>query len=130
MKFNVHHHAFLTNDILKSVSELGALGFELDGSIVHINEQKVSVCFLINFENIRYELVMPDRDNHSLINLIKKGISLYHIGYIVDSIKDSTKSLNKKGFIKINEFKSEAFNNNKCAFFMSRSNSLIELIEK
>tara|TARA_B100000787_G_scaffold110384_1_gene82136 strand:- start:941 stop:1333 length:393 start_codon:yes stop_codon:yes gene_type:complete len=130
MNFEIHHFAYLTENIDLSVKEMNSFGFELEGPIFEISAQKVSVCFLKNSNNIRYELVRPFDDNISLKRLIAKGVTLYHTGYSVRSIKESANYLRDKGFYQVNMFTSEAFNGNKCAFFISSTNNLIELIEQ
>jgi hypothetical protein len=129
MIFTIHHFAYLTNNIDISIEELKVLGFEQESVVSWISTQKVSVCFLINQDNIRYELVQPAEDNTSLQKLISNGITLYHTGYLVASFQESADYLIEKGYFQINNFKSEAFKNKTCAFFVSRSKKLIELIE-
>jgi len=129
MNFEIHHFAYLTEDIELSIKEMNSLGFELEGPIFDIIAQKVSVCFMKNSNNIRYELVKPNADNHSLKRMILNGITLYHTGYLVHSISESANYLIDRGFFQVNSFFSEAFNGNKCSFFISPSKNLIELIE-
>ena len=129
MIFAIHHFAYLTKNIDISIEELKALGFKQESVVSWIRAQKVSVCFLINQENIRYELVQPSEDNTSLQKLLSNGITLYHTGYLVASFQESADYLIDKGYFQINKFQSEAFNNKTCAFFVSRSKILIEIIE-
>jgi|TARA_B110000208_G_C11677118_1_gene397357 hypothetical protein len=129
MNFEIHHFAYLTQDIELSVKEMNSLGFKQEGPVFDIIAQKVSVCFMKNSNNIRYELVKPFDNNKSLKRLISNGITLYHTGYLVHSISESANYLIDRGFFQVNTFSSEAFNGNKCSFFISPSNNLIELIE-
>lgn len=129
MNFEIHHFAYLTENIELSIKEMSSLGFELEGPIYDITAQKVSVCFMKNSNNIRYELVKPNADNQSLKKMISNGITLYHTGYLVRSINMSANYLIERGFFQVNKFSSEAFNGKKCSFFISPSKNLIELIE-
>jgi hypothetical protein len=130
MNFEIHHFAYLTDNMDFSIKEFNSLGFDLEGPIFDISSQKVNVCFLKNSNNIRYELVMPYKDNSTLNKLILSGVKLYHVGYIVSSIELVSSYLISEGYYQINTFNSEAFSGNKCAFYISSSKNLIELIER
>jgi hypothetical protein len=130
MDFEIHHFAYLTDNIEFSVNEMSAIGFTLDSPIYDIISQKVRVCFLRNSKNICYELVEPSTENVSLKRLISNGVTIYHTGYLVSSIEASANYLKGKGFYLVSIFHSEAFDGRRCAFFVSRSKNLIELIER
>ncbi|MDA8769754.1 VOC family protein [Schleiferiaceae bacterium] len=130
MNFDIHHIAYLTENIESAVNEMSALGFTLESPIYDIISQKVRVCFLRNKENICYELVEPYVENFTLRRLISNGVTIYHTGYLVSSIEGAKDYLKEKGFYLVSIFHSEAFDERRCAFFVSRSKNLIELIEK
>lgn len=130
MNFDIHHFGYLTENIESTVNEMSAVGFTLESSIYDINSQKVRVCFLRNKENICYELVEPDHENVTLKRLISNGVTFYHTGYLVTSIEAATDYLEEKGFYLVSIFHSEAFNGRRCAFYLTKSKNLIELIEK
>jgi len=130
MNFEIHHFAYLTENIDFTVNEMSAIGFSLDSPIYNIISQKVRVCFLRNKQNICYEIVEPSDDNFTLKKLISNGITIYHTGYLVTSIDRTTEFLKEKGFYLVSIFNSEAFDGKRCAFFVSKSRNLIELIEK
>ena len=130
MRFDIHHFAYLTENIEFVVNEMSAIGFTLESPIYDIISQKVRVCFLRNKENICYELVEPYEENSSLKRLISNGVTIYHTGYLVSSIEAATDYLKEKEFYLVSIFHSDAFNGRRCAFFVTRSKNLIELIER
>jgi 4-hydroxyphenylpyruvate dioxygenase-like putative hemolysin len=130
INFEIDHIAFLTENIEFSVVEMNALGFTLESPIFDIIAQKVRVCFLRNKYNIRYELVEPYDSNLTLKKLFASGVTIYHTAYLVISIENTTNYLKEHGFYMVNIFKSDAFDGRRCAFFVSKSKILIELIEK
>lgn len=129
MNFKVHHIAFLTSSIEKSILENEFFGFMVENKIHSIKTQEVNVCFLLNDNGVRYELVQPFESNITLKKMIERGTSIYHVGYEVDSIEKRSNDLFKLGYIQLNIFNSEAFDNRLCSFFISRERNLIELIE-
>jgi len=108
MRFDIHHFAYLTENIEFVVNEMSAIGFTLESPIYDIISQKVRVCFLRNKENICYELVEPYEENSSLKRLISNGVTIYHTGYLVSSIEAATDYLKEKDFYLVGTFHSEA----------------------
>jgi methylmalonyl-CoA/ethylmalonyl-CoA epimerase len=94
-----------------------------------ISSQDVKVCFLQMSTDTCLELVEPGSQNQPLAKLLNKGITYYHIGFISNTYDESVDMLINSGCRQLSEFKSEAFNGKRCAFFYHQSIRLIELIE-
>jgi hypothetical protein len=97
---------------------------------VYISSQNVNVCFIKIGQDICLELVEPATGDSPVSSLVKKGITYYHTGYLTENVETTILALEPLGYKCISKFNSEAFNNKKCAFLYSRSNMLIEVIEK
>lgn len=130
MKFKEHHHAYLTKSIELSLFDYEALGFSLVSEIYKIETQKVKVCFIKSDSEVLIELVEPEVDNLSLINLHAKGVRLYHSAFLVQDIHETIGYLESKGFFRMKIFESEAFGGRLCCFMITKDKNLIEIIEE
>ncbi len=125
-----HHIGCLTDNIKKSISTYEKMGFSAKSEIYFVSSQNVKVCF-IEIRNLFYlELIEFSKENHSLNKIFKTGNPYYHIGYQVGNIQSAISELQAQGFYLVNQFSSEAFQGNLCAFLYSPEMQLIELIEK
>jgi hypothetical protein len=61
--------------------------------------------------------------------MMKKGISFYHLAFIVLNFDERLELLQNQNFRLISVFNSEAFENRRCAFLYSPEMHLIEIIE-
>ena len=127
---NFHHLGILTKDIEGTYSRLSIdSNLEMPPTLFD-PIQKVYIVF-ITLGGIRHEIVMPAEINHSLSNLTKKKICMYHIAYEVKSIDNIGKTLRKKGFIPIDKPKPAiAFDNRLIQFFLNKDGYLMELINE
>src|SRR5262249_5475941 len=96
-----------------------------------IETQKVKLVFLQLNGHVYLELIECLEGNITLDKLRKKGTNFYHIAFSTNgtSIDTVVSNLEKDGFILINKFNSEAFNNKPCAFLYTPDMHMIELIE-
>jgi methylmalonyl-CoA/ethylmalonyl-CoA epimerase len=99
------------------------------GDNIYISEQDVTVCFVTLADDIYLELVQPAEENKSLRKLIQKGITYYHIAFVTNNFEAEFQRLVNSDHLIISRFKSEAFNNRWCAFFLTPERKLIEVIE-
>jgi len=128
MKF--HHTGCLVDDIDEAISLYKPLFGDGEASEkFYVKSQEVNVCFLPVGDDIYLELVEPLNENSPVYNLKRKGISYYHTAYLVEDIDSSIQMLLERNFKKINDFKSEAFNNKRCSYLISPHMALFELIE-
>jgi methylmalonyl-CoA/ethylmalonyl-CoA epimerase len=129
--FSLHHIGCLTKSIDESlIYYTKILPLKRSGEIITIQSQGVKVCFLSMNDSTFLELVEPSESNKTLNNLLKKGISFYHLGYLSENVEDAADFLVSKEFKLVTSFYSEAFQNKKCIFLLSPEFHLIELIQK
>jgi len=131
LKLKVHHIGCVVESIEESVQTYTQmLGFKNVSEVFHIQSQNVKVCFVEIGNNTFMEFVEPlDRDS-AVGKLLKKRHSYYHTGYLVKDFDNTLDDLCEKGAKLITQFKSEAFNNKKCAFIYTPELHMIELIEE
>jgi len=131
LQLELHHVGCVTKNINESlVYYTKVLPFKKSSEVIHIKAQKVSVCFVDMGSKVYLELVEPTNDNKSLNNLLRKGISFYHLGYFSEDVDRSADFLVSKDFRIVTSFYSEAFENKKCVFLYTPEMQLIELIQK
>lgn len=124
-----HHTGCLVEDLeIEKKYYREFLGFSV-GDNIYIREQKVTVCFVTLGTDIFLELVQPAEDNQSLRRMIQKGITYYHIAFVSDNFESEFQRLIKNDHLIVSKFRSEAFNNRWCAFFLTPDRKLIEVIE-
>ena len=131
----LHHYGFLTNDTAAWLAENELLfGKPLKVfDTVHISSQKVKITFVQQAENsVFLELIEPSDDNLHLKKMINKGITIYHAGYTVsfEYFDETVKSFEDKGAHSLPVFNSEAFENKRCVFLVTRNLGMIEIIEE
>ena len=131
----LHHYGFLTANTAAWLAENEALfgkPFKVFET-VHISSQKVRITFVLQTENaVLTELIEPLEENTHLKKMISKGITVYHTGYKVAANEFDTvlKTFENKGIHALPVFYSEAFENKRCVFLVTRNFGMIELIEQ
>jgi methylmalonyl-CoA/ethylmalonyl-CoA epimerase len=96
---------------------------------VSIASQGVRVCFVDMPGAERIELVEPI-ESGAARDLLKRGITYYHLGYIVPDFDSALASLECMNYFPLETFRSEAFHGRRCTFLMSPVRHLIEIIEQ
>jgi methylmalonyl-CoA/ethylmalonyl-CoA epimerase len=125
-----HHTGCLVYSIDNSIETYKNLfGAHSIGPKIFIKSQKVFVCFVNIGADIYIELVEPSSIDSSLFKFLNKGRDYYHKGFFVDDIEKTIIFLKNNGFILIDIFRSEAFDNKKCAFLISPLKIFFEIIE-
>lgn len=131
----LHHYGFLTADTAAWLAEnelLFGKPFKVFDT-VHISSQKVRITFVQQTENgTLTELIEPLEENTHLKKMIAKGITIYHTGYTVatNDFDITLKTFENKGIHALPVFHSEAFENKRCVFLVTRNFGMIELIEQ
>ena len=126
-----HHIGCLVSSIADFKAEnQNAWNDENYSQVYLISSQHVKVCFLQISSDTRLELVEPGSENLPLAKLLNKGTTYYHIGFVSESYDETVKKLTEANCRQLSEFRSEAFNGKRCAFFYHPSIRLIELIEE
>ena len=97
-----------------------------DSGNVFDDEQDATVCLLQTEEKPYIELVSGKR----VKDIVKRGISFYHLGYEVSNIDNAVKKLELAGGVVITGQKSARLFNLRKAVFIYLPYGLIELIEE
>jgi methylmalonyl-CoA epimerase len=127
----MHHTGCLVRSIDEALDFYRAtFGADKISPKIFVSSQKVNVCFIEIGPEVYIELV-ESADEESAVgkNMMKKGISYYHIGYMVDDFDKTMADLDELGCRHLDTFHSEAFNNKRCAFLYDTNGCLIEIIE-
>lgn len=96
---------------------------------IRIASQKVHVCFLETGSSTLIELVEPDSDNMSLVRMLDRGISFYHVGYTCKDIQEVEQQYMAAGARAVGRFASEAFEGRECVFLLTANGQMVELIQ-
>lgn len=129
--FKFHHIGLVVRDMNEAISHYALLfGRDNISEIFVLESQKVMECFVKNGTDSYIGLVSPVGTDSIVNNLIKKGISYYHIAYKVKNINDSIKILENINYKTLETFNSEAFGGKSCVFLYTPDAHLIELIEE
>ena len=127
-RLTLHHVGVLVNRI-ENAAEAYA---ELNGKVsppISIASQNVRVCFIDMGSGVAIELVEP-LENGSGKGLLKRGVTYYHLGYLVRDFDAALEALVELNYTHMSSFHSEAFEGRRCAFLMSPVLHLIEIIEQ
>ena len=131
----LHHYGFLTHNTVDWLAENELLlgnPFRVCGTI-KIRSQKVNITFLQQAAGAVFtELIEPWEDNAKLQKMIKKGITVYHTGYLAATgqFDEVLSSFQEKGIHALAPFASEAFEGKRCVFVITRNVGMIEIIEQ
>lgn len=96
---------------------------------VAVGTQNVRVCFVEIMPGAYIELVEAIGHESAIGVMLKRGISFYHAGFLVDSLDQALRSMASHNYRFLERFSSEAFGGRQCAFLMSDTMQLIEIIE-
>ncbi|KHJ37501.1 methylmalonyl-CoA epimerase [Pedobacter glucosidilyticus] len=126
----MHHVGCLVDSILTTFQSYQLLYPKAHlSTIYNIESQKVRVAFLNLGSDVLIELVEVADENSSLNKMMKKGVSFYHLAFIVLNFDERLELLQNQNFRLISVFNSEAFENRRCAFLYSPEMQLLEIIE-
>jgi hypothetical protein len=126
----MHHVGCLVDSIFNTFQSYQFLYPNAQLSTIYsIDSQKVKVAFLDLGSDVFIELVEVAEENSSLIKMMKKGVSFYHLAFIDSNFDERLDFLQNQNFRLISIFNSEAFENKRCAFLYSPEMQLIEIIE-
>jgi methylmalonyl-CoA/ethylmalonyl-CoA epimerase len=127
-----HHTGCLVKNLEESVENYKSLlpGIEVS-PIYNIASQKVRLVFLKLNEGANLELIECLEGNTTLIKMLNKGTSFYHIAFTTGgrTLDTIVSELEESGYRLISKFTSAAFENKSCAFLFSPEMHMIELIE-
>ncbi|HDL01309.1 MAG TPA: lactoylglutathione lyase [candidate division Zixibacteria bacterium] len=130
MKFD---HLGIAVKNLRSASRFysDSLGWKESSKIVFDPTQQVNVLFMTDKNGSVFELLEPNGENSPVSRFLEKRVSLYHLCYNVENLKENLNDLTQKGFYLISgPDPAVAFDNRQIAFLINRDNLIIELVEQ
>lgn len=132
MLFPLHHIGFLVPDIAVAAGDFSSrLGYVVDSEIIEDPVQTAYVQFLRQpGANNWLELVTPNGPRSKLLGALQKGGGLHHLCYEVDDMERACVHLRGRSMLMIaRPTPAVAFPGRRIAWFMDRSNFLLELLE-
>jgi hypothetical protein len=124
------HHVGCAVASIESALEFYRPLFPKISSPIAVSSQGVNVCLVETGAGIFTELVEPAAADSPVKNLVKKGFTYYHIGYVASDFDAAMALLVDLGYRPQSTFHSEAFGERRCCFFTSPVMHMIELIEE
>ena len=123
----IHHIGIACKDIeakIREITKLHSVSFCSD--ILFDKEQNAKVCLLEVNGSVPMELISGEPVN----NLLKRGLTYYHIGYSINDIYQYSRQLEEAGAIQISNPKPALLFDNKLVAFFYCTYGLIELVEE
>ncbi|MDS4068009.1 MAG: VOC family protein [Candidatus Competibacter sp.] len=132
MLFPLHHIGFLVKDVSLAASDfVSRLGYVVDSEVIEDSVQTACVQFLRQpGANNWLELIMPNGPHSKLLGALQKGGGLHHLCYEVEDIARACEHMRSRSMLMIaRPVPAVAFPGRRIAWFMDRSNFLLELLE-
>lgn len=135
----VHHVGYLTKDLDKAIKAFEQLGFYKETKIIHDQDRKINICFLISEcevynkgEGYRAELIQPTGIESPMYPLLKRYKNVpYHFCFLTKNIDITIENLVKDGYKVIQEpLAAPALENRKVCFLIGDASGIIELLEE
>lgn len=121
-----HHFGILCKDIEKTREWVKQTHSVIEESPPTFDpHQQATLCLLRCKDGLAVELIAGERFN----NLLKKGITYYHICYTVESIEETVDTLTKQGAVLFAPPKEAVLFENKRVAFLYSPMGIIELVE-
>jgi methylmalonyl-CoA/ethylmalonyl-CoA epimerase len=125
-----HHIGIACRAIEPEMKAFAALGYTLEGEQFSDPLQKIHGCFMTGM-GPRIELLAPMDESSPVTPWLKKGVKMYHYGYLVDSVESTMQEYVARRAMVVSPPKpSIAFGGRPIAFLMLPNLFLIELIER
>ena len=123
-----HHVGCAVKSIAEALPAYRPL-FPNIGEPILVVSQKVRVCFVELRPGFYLELVEPAGEDSAVNAFLRKGMSYYHTGFLVDDFDAAAAALDAQGCRGLGVFHSEAFGGRRCQFFLNPAFHLVEIIE-
>ncbi len=130
MRFN--HIGIFVNKIDLGLIELQKIiKIKKKSSLIKDKNLKVKVMFIVDRDNICYELVAPYGKNNPISKTLEKKVNiLNHLAYETKNFSNNINKLIRLGYRPITKpTKAKAFKGKKIIFLINKLNFIIELIE-
>ena len=126
----IDHIGYVTKKIEKTIASFSILGYEA-GEIVNDDTQKTRICFLRKKGEVSLELVEPYPENETMLKMLKKGTTPYHVCYTVPDVNLAFEQLQESGFTPLfSPVAAPAFDNRLICYFWKNDMGLIEIVEQ
>lgn len=128
---NIDHICLAVKSIDRAIVKINKiLGFEVKTKKVLNRKQNVNVVFMSKQGSIDIKLIEPGDKNSPLINFLKRGEGLHHIGFKTDNVRNTANELKSNGAkITLEPEAGEAFCNELISFSYITNGLNIELID-
>ena len=105
-------------------------GYQKNSDLVTNTRQKVRVVFLAKKDSLPVKLIEPSDESSPIFAFARRGGGLHHLCFRCGDLKTEIQLLEAKDakFL-VPPQPGEAFNNNDIAFFLTRNNLNVELID-
>ena len=131
MKF--HHIGIFVNSIESGVNEMSKI-YEIEhvGKTIVDKLIGVKIVFLKDSSGIDYELVAPFGDDSPVTGVLKRGHGfLNHLAYTTNKFDVEFLRFRRQGLMPLGPpKKAKAFDGRRVAFFLTKLNYIIEIIEE
>ena len=130
MDFKIEHIGYITKSIEKTAETFKVLGYTAE-DIVNDDTQKTRICFLRKKGEVAIELVEPFPENVTMLKMLKKGTTPYHICYVIPDVLAVYEQLKDLGFAPLfTPVAAPAFGNRLICYFWKSDIGLIEVVEQ
>ena len=124
------HIGYVTKNIEKTAATFTLLGYEA-GEIVNDDTQKTRICLLKKEGDVSIELVEPYSENETMLKMLKKGTTPYHVCFRVPDIQIAFEELKESGFTPLFlPVAAPAFDNRLICYFWKNDMGLVEIVEQ
>ena len=128
--FNINHIGYVTKCIESTAETFKVFGYKAE-DIVNDDTQKTRICFLRKEGEVPIELVEPYPENATMLKMLKKGTTPYHICYSVPDMMNTYSQLQELGFTPLfSPVAAPAFENRLICYFWKNDIGLIEVVEQ
>lgn len=130
MKCELEHIGYVTDDIAQTAASFRMMGYEAD-DIINDDTQRTRICFLRKPGEVNIELVEPYEDNKTMQKMVKRGVTPYHICYMVDDIREAYEEMLDNDLTPLfKPVEAPAFGNRLICYFWKSEMGFIELVNR
>ena len=127
----LHHIGIASNNIQEAIERHKALfGLRQVTSVVEDPVHKVSAVLLSDARGVFIELIAPLTDDSPVSNILKKGISLYHVCYLVENLDETLKKIRRKAVVISKPAPAKLYGGRRVAFVYTLDNYVVEFLEE
>jgi len=127
----LHHIGIASNNIQEAIKRHKTLfGLRQVTSIVEDPIHKVSAVLLSDPRGVFVEIIAPLTDDSPISNILKRGISLYHVCYLVEDLDEALKKIRRKAVIISKPAPAKLYGGRRIAFVYTPDNYVVEFLEE